>query len=103
MFELKLLFMDTNQLIELFYKRSDALKFSTGLTSKTSEKIVANYTFNVSNIKGNENTISIESLDSLEKAVKEYYYDTNTNYLNKIHRKETLDVNKPMFVDLVLP
>lgn len=95
--------MNTNELLSFFNERSDILKIGVALTEVGYDKIVANFSFIVSNTKTDEkNTVEITSLDELNSAVKEYFSETPTNYKNRLVIPKNLKENNPTFVHLML-
>ena len=95
----------SNNLLNFFTNKSNELKFRFAFTqSNPAIKIVANYYFNVSNVKSDDqNTIKIDTITDLEIAVKDYFENTDTNYEDKIIFSKNLDESKDMFVTLLQP
>ncbi len=90
------------ELLAHFYERSDLLKSVGGFTGVNS-KFVAKYNFKVSNnIEDIENSIEINSTDDLEKAVKEYYSETDTSHEGRITYAKNFNKDDKMYVTLVL-
>lgn len=92
-------------LLDFFNERNTTLKSIVGLAQSVhNSKSVANYNFLVSNYKTDEhNTIEFSDINILEKAVSDYYYDTDVNVKDKIIYAEYLNDSKQMYVHLILP
>ena len=94
----------SNELLDFFYDRSNLLKSVGGFTQSDDSKWVAKFNFIVSNVKTDEeNTIEINSTQDLVTAVKEYFSDTETEFINKIIYPKFLNETDKMFVHLILP
>jgi hypothetical protein len=92
-----------NNLLDFFNSRSELLKSILAFTSSSDKEGLAKYKFIVSNYKQDEdNTIEIDSLDTLNNAVEEYFSNTEIEYKGQIKLSELLDVDKSMYVHLQL-
>lgn len=90
-----------NTLLDFFNSRNTFVQEKFAFTTNSDNTTKSDFIFIVSNHKQDEdNTIKLDSIDSLEMAVKVFF--TTDDCTDKIKLSQDLDKDKPMFVHLML-